>query len=67
VPLGTKLAHAAASLCHKHTLAAADAIIYATALAMNAERVICDARSSPCIRRSTIARISASSASDSSM
>ncbi len=43
VPLDTGLALAAAELCQRHKLATADAIVYATALARQAELVTCDA------------------------
>lgn len=42
-PLDTKIALAAAELCARHRLATADAIIYATALAHDAELLTCDA------------------------
>jgi predicted nucleic acid-binding protein len=42
VPLDTALALSAAELCNSRKLATADAIIYATALAANAELVTCD-------------------------
>ena len=43
VPLDTKIALAAADLCALRRLATADAIIYATALAHDAELLTCDA------------------------
>ena len=43
VPLDTKIALAAADLCARRRLATADAIIYATALAHDAELLTCDA------------------------
>ncbi len=43
VPLDTKIALAAADLCARCRLATADAIIYATALAHDAELLTCDA------------------------
>jgi predicted nucleic acid-binding protein len=43
VPLDTSLALSAADLCKRHKLATADAIVYATALASEAELVTCDA------------------------
>ncbi|MGO9006296.1 MAG: type II toxin-antitoxin system VapC family toxin [Beijerinckiaceae bacterium] len=43
VPLDTGLALSAAELCQRHKLATADAIVYATALAADAELVTCDA------------------------
>jgi len=42
VPLDTALALHAAELCRLHRLSAADAIVYATALAQPAELVTCD-------------------------
>lgn len=42
-PLDTKVALAAAELCARYRLATADAIIYATALAYEAELLTCDA------------------------
>ena len=43
VPPDTKIALAAADLCARRRLATADAIIYATALAHDAELLTCDA------------------------
>lgn len=43
VPLDTALALSAAELCRFHKLSTADAIIYATALAADAELMTCDA------------------------
>ncbi len=43
LPLDTKIALAAAELCARHRLATADAIIYATALAHDADVLTCDA------------------------
>ena len=43
VSLDTKIALAAADLCARYRLATADAIIYATALAHEAELLTCDA------------------------
>ena len=43
IPLDTKIALAAADLCARRQLATADAIIYATALAHDAELLTCDA------------------------
>jgi predicted nucleic acid-binding protein len=43
VPLDTGLALSAADLCKRHRLSTADAIVYATALAGEAELVTCDA------------------------
>ncbi len=40
--LDTPIALSAAGLCRRHKLAAADAIIYATALALGAELLTCD-------------------------
>lgn len=42
-PLDTRLALEAADITHQHKLATADAIIYATARAYDAELVTCDA------------------------
>ena len=42
VPLDTPIALSAADLCRRLKLATADAIIYATALALQAELVTCD-------------------------
>ena len=42
VPLDTPIALAAAELCVKHRLATADAIVYATALAYDADLLTCD-------------------------
>jgi uncharacterized protein len=42
-PLTTSIALSAAELCRSHKLATADAIVYATALAHNAELITCDA------------------------
>ena len=43
VPLDSGLAIAAAALCKEHKLATADAIVYATALAHDADVLTCDA------------------------
>jgi predicted nucleic acid-binding protein len=43
VALDTDLALAAAALCREHKLATADAIVYATALAQDADLLTCDA------------------------
>lgn len=43
VPLDTRIALAAADLCFRHRLATADAIVYATALAHDADLLTCDA------------------------
>jgi predicted nucleic acid-binding protein len=43
VPLDTALAVSAAALCREHKLATADAIVYATARAYDAELLTCDA------------------------
>jgi predicted nucleic acid-binding protein len=43
VPLDTRVALAAASLCGRHRLATADAIVYATALQYDADLLTCDA------------------------
>jgi predicted nucleic acid-binding protein len=43
VPLDTRIALAAASLCSSHRLATADAIVYATALRHGADLLTCDA------------------------
>lgn len=43
VPLDADIAFAAAALCRTHKLATADAIVYATALAQNADVLTCDA------------------------
>ena len=43
VPLSTTIALSAAELSRVHSLAAADAIIYATSLRMDAELITCDA------------------------
>lgn len=43
VPLDTRIALAAAGLCKTHRLAAADAIVYASALDNDAELLTCDA------------------------
>lgn len=43
VPLDTTIALAAAALCREHKLATADAIVYATALAHDADLLTCDA------------------------
>lgn len=43
VPLDTQIALAAADLRARHRLATGDAIIYATALAQDAELLTCDA------------------------
>ncbi len=42
-PLDTSIALLGAELCAKHTLAAADAIVYATATEYRAELLTCDA------------------------
>ncbi len=42
VPLDTPIALAAAELCRQHKLATADAIVYATALAHEADVLTCD-------------------------
>ena len=42
-PLDTRIALSAASLCGRHKLATADAIIYATALQYGADLLTCDA------------------------
>ena len=42
-PLDTKIALAAAELCRKHSLATADAVVYATALEYGADLLTCDA------------------------
>jgi predicted nucleic acid-binding protein len=42
IDLDTTIALSAAELCAKHKLSTADAIIYATALAHNAELLTCD-------------------------
>jgi predicted nucleic acid-binding protein len=42
-PLDTKIALSAAEICGKHTLATADAIVYATALMHGADLLTCDA------------------------
>ena len=42
-PLDSDTAFAAAELCRRHRLAAADAIVYATALAHGADLLTCDA------------------------
>ena len=42
-PLDSKIALAAAEICGKHTLATADAIVYATALEYGADLLTCDA------------------------
>jgi len=42
-PLTTEIAVRAAELCISHKLATADAIIYATALNMEADLLTCDA------------------------
>lgn len=42
IDLDTAIALSAAELCAKHKLSTADAIIYATALAHNAELLTCD-------------------------
>ena len=44
VPLSTAIAIEAAELGRQHKLAMADAVIYATAMHMDAELVTCDAR-----------------------
>jgi uncharacterized protein len=41
-PLDTKIALSAADLCSRHKLATADAIVYATALAYEADLLTCD-------------------------
>ena len=41
-PLDTRIALAAADLCLRHKLATADAIVYATALAHDADLLTCD-------------------------
>ena len=43
VPMDTQIAIAAVELCARHRLATADAVIYATALAHEAEVLTCDA------------------------
>lgn len=43
VPLDSNLALAAAALCREHKLATADAVVYATARAYNADVLTCDA------------------------
>jgi predicted nucleic acid-binding protein len=43
VELDTKIALAAAELCHQHKLSTADAIVYATALDQGADLLTCDA------------------------
>jgi len=43
VPLDTRTALSAASLCGRHRLATADAIVYATALRYGADLLTCDA------------------------
>ena len=43
VPLDTEIALSAAEICARHGLATADAIIYATALAREADLLTCDA------------------------
>jgi predicted nucleic acid-binding protein len=43
VPLDAGLALSAAELCQRHKLATAHAIVYATALAADAELITCDA------------------------
>ena len=43
ISLDTEIAFAAAALCREHKLATADAIVYATALAHNADVLTCDA------------------------
>ncbi len=43
IPLDTDIALAAAELCRDHKLATADAIVYATALAHDADLLTCDA------------------------
>jgi len=43
VPLDTRIALSAASLCSSHGLATADAIVYATALRHGADLLTCDA------------------------
>ena len=43
VPLDSDTAVAAAAICAQHKLATADAIVYATALAHDAELLTCDA------------------------
>jgi predicted nucleic acid-binding protein len=43
VPLDTRIALLAASLCHSRRLATADAIVYATALRHGADLLTCDA------------------------
>jgi len=42
-PLDTRIALSAASLCGRHGLATADAIVYATALRYGADLLTCDA------------------------
>lgn len=42
IDLNTDIALAAAALCREHKLATADAIVYATALAHDAELLTCD-------------------------
>lgn len=43
VPLDTRIALRAAEVCRQHRLATADAVVYATAMEMNAELLSCDA------------------------
>lgn len=43
IPLDTDIALAAGALCREHKLATADAIVYATALAHDADVLTCDA------------------------
>lgn len=43
VPLDTEIALAAAEACRTHALATADAIVFATARAVNATLITCDA------------------------
>jgi predicted nucleic acid-binding protein len=43
VPLDTRIALSAASLCSRYRLATADAIVYATALRYDADLLTCDA------------------------
>jgi len=43
VPLDTRIALSAAELCARHRLSTADAIVYATAMAHDADLLTCDA------------------------
>ncbi len=56
IPLDTDIALSAAALCRKHKLATADAIVYATALARNADVLTCDSHFEALPRVSFIAK-----------